>query len=140
MSHLRFELLDHTGDLMVRLWGDDPADLLRSGGIALFHVIAGSAPIRVSETREVRARGGDLEEILIAWMNRLLLLHAIEGLLLARFEPAPPERGEVRGLVHGEPIDPSRHTGLREVKGVTYHGVRVEHESGRLTARVVLDL
>jgi SHS2 domain-containing protein len=136
----RFQILDHTGDLMVRLWGDDPADLLRSAGVALFSVIAGGAPIRPRIARRVAVRGADLEEILVGWMNRLLLLHAVERLLLSRFEPGLPAAGEVRATVRGEVFDASRHVLLREVKGATYHNVRVEPDGARLTARVVLDL
>lgn len=136
----RFRFLDHTGDLAIRLWGDDPADLLRSGGIALFRVIAGDVPIHEVHTRRVTARGADLEELLVGWMNRLLLLYSVDGLLLSRFDPSPPRSGRVQGIVKGESHDPRQHGALREVKAVTYHGLQVERQAGRLTATVVLDL
>ncbi len=140
MGSDRFQLLDHTGDLAIRLWGDDPADLLRSGGIALFHLIQGDSPVRATHARRVTVSGADLEELLVGWMNRLLLLHAIDGLLLCHFEPSPPDPGRVQGTVEGEPYDPRQHRILREIKAVTYHGVHVERQAGRLTAQVVLDV
>jgi SHS2 domain-containing protein len=140
LSPDRFRLIDHTADVAVVLWGKDPADLLRSGGIALFHLIAGGSPIREVETRHVSARGADLEEILVGWMNRLLLLHEVDGLVLSRFEPSEPTAGGVDGLVAGEPFDAARHRILREVKAVTYHGVKVERDGVGLTARLILDI
>lgn len=140
MPRPRFRLVDHTGDLAVRLWGDDPADLLRSGGLALFHLIAGEARVRPRRSVPVQVGGADLEELLVAWMNRLLLLHHLEHVLFCRFDLEAPAADRVRGRAHGEEIDAARHGGLREIKAVTYHGVRVERDAGRWTARVVLDV
>jgi SHS2 domain-containing protein len=136
----RFEIVEHTGDLAVRLWGQDPADLLRSGGIALFYLIAGGSPVRESVRRQVEARGADLEEMLVGWMNRLLQLHVLDRLLLSRFDPEPPSGGSVHGVVAGETIVPGRHRIHREIKGVTYHDVAVERRGDRWTARVILDV
>jgi SHS2 domain-containing protein len=140
LSPDRFRLLDHTADVAVVLWGKDPADLLRSGGMALFHLIAGDSPIREVETRHASACGADLEELLVGWMNRLLLFHEIDGLVLSRFDLSEPNAGRVDGLVAGEPFDATRHRILREVKAVTYHGVSVERHGEGLTARLILDI
>jgi SHS2 domain-containing protein len=140
MTKPRFRLVGHTGDLAVRLWGEDPPDLLRSGGLALFHVLAGDSPVRDRESHTLEVQGTDLEELLVGWMNRLLLQFHLEDILLCRFEPRFTAAGSVRGSVGGERIDPARHYLVREVKAVTYHGVRVEREGRWWTARVVLDL
>ena len=140
MSPERFRFVDHTGDLAVRLWGDDPADLLRSGGIALFHLIAPAAPVRPLRDVAVEARGADLEELLVCWMNRLLLAHELEQMLFCGFDVPAPGGGRVQGRARGEPVDPRRHGELREVKAVTYHDVAIERDGQRWTARVVLDV
>jgi SHS2 domain-containing protein len=140
MTKPRFRTVGHTGDMALRLWGRDPADLLRSGGLALFHVLAAGSPICDRESRALEVEGADLEELLVGWMNRLLLLFHLEDLLLCRFDPGAPVAGRVRGSVGGEALDASRHHLVREVKAVTYHGVQVEREGKWWTARVVLDL
>jgi protein archease len=140
MSPTRFRLVGHTGDLAVRLWGSDPADLLRSAGAALSYLLAGDSPIEPHERRRVEVEGADLEEVLVGWMNRLLLLHQIEDLLLCRFEPEAPRQGGVGGWVWGETFDPRHHSHGREIKAVTYHGLHISRAGRWWTARVVMDL
>jgi len=137
----RFRIVDHTGDLAVRLWGNDPPDLLRSAGLALTRILAPEARVRASRSYPITAGGADLAEILIGWMNRLLLVHHLQQALFCEFDVGPVSGGTVVGTAHGEPIDRERHGTLIEIKAATYHDVRIRRDDrGRWTTRVVLDV
>ena len=46
----------------------------------------------------------------------------------------------LRAEFRGEPIDPSRHELLADVKAVTLHGLCVEHATSGWQAQVTLDI
>ncbi len=90
--------------------------------------------------REVRAEGEDLEELLVAFLGELLYLHDAEGLLFRRARVLEGPDRQVRAEVLGEPFDPGRHRIERQIKAVTYHGLRVQKTRGAWRATVILDI
>ena len=46
----------------------------------------------------------------------------------------------LKAVIHGEPIDPTRHVLDHEVKAVTYHGVRIVRDEEGYLAEVILDI
>jgi SHS2 domain-containing protein len=59
--------------------------------------------------------------------------------LFIEFKVEVSETG-LRGEAVGEPWDPSKHRLEHEVKAVTYHGLRVEHDGGEWLAEIILDI
>ena len=51
------------------------------------------------------------------------------------------KEGEVvKGTLHGEAIDPARHTLHSEIKAITYHGMKIVREHGLWRTTVVVDV
>ena len=40
-----YEIMDHTADLRIRVFGADPADLFTNAAMALFDLIVGPCPV-----------------------------------------------------------------------------------------------
>ena len=86
------------------------------------------------------ASGGDAAELVVAFLNELLVLEETEGFLgreiHARSIGAPPTA--VVASVSGERFDPARHARRKEVKAITLHGLVFDPGRGR--ARVIVDI
>jgi SHS2 domain-containing protein len=135
------EELSHTADVGFRLAADAPSCLFRLAAEGLRRVLGHEAAPDVLEEEAIRLERPDTERLLVAW---LLTLH--EGGERRGAVPAPisleldreasgAARLDARVAWHRRATDP-----VREIKGVTYHGLEVREREGRWEATVVLDL
>jgi len=141
----RWEFLDHTADVGVVGYGETPAEAFASAGVGLFDLMIDLSRVQATAGRRIEVAGDDLPDLLVAWLNELLYLFEVEGLVFARFEVELKDAG--RRLVatgYGERFDPSRHEVKLGVKAATYHQAAVElvagDPAGRWQARAILDV
>jgi SHS2 domain-containing protein len=80
-----YDLFDHTGDVGVRVWADDLKGLFCEAAKALFDIITDLEQVEMNLERIVAVEGMGREELLVAWLNELLYLHDVEGLLFLDF-------------------------------------------------------
>lgn len=132
--------IQHTADTGLEVWGQTLAELLREASKGMLSVVADTAGIESRLTRTVRASGASPEELLVNWLSELNFLHQTHGELYAAFDLAPVHCCRAVGKVRGEKIDPRRHRLYTEVKGVTYHGLRVTQGPDGWYATVILDV
>ncbi len=141
----QWELIDHTADVGLVGYGRTPAEAFASAGAGLFDLMVGVAGVRETTSRRIEVAGLDPADLLVAWLNELLYVFEVDGLVFARFDVELHDGN--RRLVatgHGERFDPSRHAVRLGVKAATYHQAAVEPADGdpdrRWRARVILDV
>jgi SHS2 domain-containing protein len=138
-----FRFLEHTADLAVEIAAPTVEELFTEAAAALTACLVDGAAVASQEERRVTLRATDLDRLLVAWLGEALAACDIDGWLVGRAE-ATIERAEagyvLRGSLWGEPADASRHPLQVLIKGVSYHGLRVESEAGGWRARVVFDI
>ncbi len=137
---MAYQLLDHTGDLGIRVWADDLEGLLCEAARALFDIITDIEQVEVHLEREADVEGGDREELMVAWLNELLYLHEVEGLLFRDFAVTEISEGRLKGVARGERFQEGRHVIKTSVKAVTYHQLEVKEEDGRWQAQMIFDV
>jgi len=139
-----FRQIEHTADLAIEAEAPDLPGLFDRAAAGMFSLMAEGAPARARDEHRVEAEGGDLPELLVAFLRELAWLHAERGFLYAgaRFERLEPETAPARlvARVAGEVADPARHAIVREIKAVTYHALAVEPRGDGWFARVVFDV
>jgi len=129
--------VEHTADLALEIWARSEEGVLEEGLRALVAILTDGAKISPNARREVQLEALDPEDRLVRWLNEVLYLATVEGFLAceARIQLTP--RG-VRAVLAGEAESGSRLQA--EIKSVTYHGLALSRQDGRLTARVVFDV
>jgi SHS2 domain-containing protein len=135
-----YELFDHTADIGLRVVADDLDGLFRDAADGFFSLIVEEIPDREPVERlhfEVEAERD--EHLLVDWLNELLYVFDSRGLLLDRFEVSVAN-GKLEADAVGRPLDAARDRVLREVKAVTYHGLRLERTERGWLAEVILDI
>ena len=135
-----FRLIDHTGDMGFEVSGTDAADLFGRAGWVLLSLLADLSTVKEGSGFEIEAEGHDLEELLVSFLGEILYLHDAKDLVFRRVEVLSGPDKTVKAALYGEEFDPERHTILRQIKAVTYHGISVKETGGRWAARVILDI
>jgi len=136
----RFEILDHTADIGLIVYGEDLKTLFENAGEAFFHLITDLRGVRQKEERQVELKGESLERLMVDWLSELLYLHDVESLLFKEFKVEVVGEGGLRAKVKGEPFQEGVHVIKTGVKAVTHHQIQVKREDGGWRAQVILDL
>lgn len=155
------EELEHTADVGIRVEASSVEQLFHRAAAGTVRLVQGdpgerpgggpdapenddgrgpatrSVEIRLPEEGGVDGSAAGFERLLTHWLREVLYLLEVERFLYAgatfdRLEPRHLE-ATVRGNDSAPP-------GVREIKGVTYHGLAVRRAGDQWTARVVFDL
>jgi SHS2 domain-containing protein len=136
----RFEILDHTADIGIVVYGEDLKALFENAGEAFFHLITDLRMVRRRIERQVSIGGESLDRLMVDWLSELLYLHEVENLLFKGFEVDSVGQEGLKATVKGEPFQEGVHVIKTEVKAVTYHQIEVRQEKRGWRAQVILDL
>ncbi len=136
----RFEILDHTADIGLIIYGEDLKVLFENAGEAFFHLITDLKRVRPREERRIELKGESLERLMVDWLNELLYLHEVENLLFKTFWVEAVSEEGLKARVRGEGFEAGRHVIKTGVKAVTHHQIQVKKEDGGWRAQVIVDL
>jgi len=136
----RFEILDHTADIGLVIYGENLKALFGNAGEAFFHLITDLRKVRRRIERRINIGGESLDRLMVDWLSQLLYLHDVENLLFKGFKVESVGKDGLKAIVKGEPFREGIHVIKTEVKAVTYHQIEVRQENGRWRAQIILDL
>jgi SHS2 domain-containing protein len=136
----RFEILDHTADIGLIVYGENLRVLYENAGEAFFHIITDLRKVRRRVEKRIDIKGESLDRLMVDWLSELLYLHDVESLLFKGFKVDSVGEGGLKAIVKGEPFQEGVHVIKTEVKAVTYHQIEVRQENGRWRAQIILDL
>jgi SHS2 domain-containing protein len=136
----RFEILDHTADIGVIVYGEDLKALFENAGKAFFHLITDLRKVRRRIERKIVIEGESLDRLMVDWLSELLYLHDVENLLFKEFKVESVGEDGLKAIAKGEPFQERVHVIKTEVKAVTYHQIDVRQQKGHWRAQVIFDL
>jgi SHS2 domain-containing protein len=136
----RFEVLDHTADIGIIVYGEDLKTLFENAGEAFFHLITDMKRVRRRVRRRVEIGKEGLERLMVDWLSELLYLHDVENLLFKAFKVESVGENGLKAIVKGEPFQEGVHVIKAELKAVTYHRIEVRKENGNWRAQIIFDL
>lgn len=133
-------LLAHTADMGIAARAPDRLGLFAEMAHGLVVLMFGRTTLRPQRAVEIRLDGGDVEELLVAWLNEILYRFEVDGLVPADFTVHTLSEHHLEATVRGEDYQPQRHPVQRQVKAVTHHQVRLEQTSEGWVGQVYVDL
>lgn len=137
MRRPRHRLVEHTGELELRLEAPDFGSLLEEAARALADVMAedaAGAPTAPPERVELTA--ADREALLVDWINELVYRADVHKRVYAEVRVEHAEPGRLQATLRGrEPSSPKT-----AVKAATWHRLRVADTPSGVEATVVLDV
>lgn len=133
----RIEIVEHRGEVRLRLHAATPGGLAAVAGRALAELEVGQeSPGGATEWRDLQVSGRDFEAVLVNWLNELIYLAEAERWVAVEFRVVAVTETGLAMRVRGVRVD----TAPSAVKAATFHGLRVERAPGGVTADIVLDV
>ena len=115
----RFEVIDHTADVGIAAYGADLKEAYANAAYGLFSLMVDLEGVGDDSCYQVEVTADDQSELLVAWLNELIYLFEVEGVLFKRLEISGMVGKRLRAMCYGERIDPRRHRIKVGVKAAT---------------------
>lgn len=130
-------LLEHTGEVVLRIRARDWGDFLAEAGRALGKLELGSADGRPTGSwKRLEVTAPDREALLVEWLNELLFHAESERWIPTEFEVVTASPTQAVFRARGVEVEET--PGF--VKAATYHGLAVREIDGILEGDVLLDV
>lgn len=136
----RYELLDHTADIGIIAYGPTKESAFEACAEAMFDLITPVSDISEKTRFDIEVDAEDLESLLVTWLNELLYVFEVKGLIFKRFEVVLIGNEQLISHGYGEKFDPKKHTLQREIKAVTYNLLKIENQGNQWCIQVVFDI
>lgn len=135
----RYQLLDHTADIRLRIFGRTLRELFQNAAFALTDILTDARKIRAlksTPTFALMAEGNDL--LLVALMKKILYLFDTKRFLTRRLVIKNLSDKILVATLKGEGL--KKQPIKTEIKAVTYHKLKVQKKRGGWQAEVILDV
>jgi len=124
------EYLEHMTDAYVRVYGKDLDQSFEYSAIGLVNIMYNIEKIERKQRVLITAEGTDLENLLFDWLEKILLLMLIDKIVLSEFHVTishiqKNKKFILNGYGYGEMIDLNKHEFKVEVKGITFHEMKI---------------
>jgi len=136
----RYEFIEHTADVGVKVWGTTLIELFENASYAMFSIISDLDSVGETISRSVEVSAPNCEELLVEWLRELLYISTVKDIIFKRFKIDELSETRLIALCYGEPMNPDRHELRTEVKTVTYHQLYVRQLSRGWEAQIVFDI
>ncbi len=136
----RYQLLDHTGDLKVEIYGNDLAELFTNAAFMVFDVMLNLSKFEETTVRTVELRSPELSELFLDWLRELLFLFATQGFVTKRVVKMEINPVWCRAELSGGEYQPERQGLKIEIKTPTYHQYLIEKNELGYKATVIFDV
>jgi SHS2 domain-containing protein len=131
---------DHTGDLGLEVWAPGAARLYALAAEVLMALVADAHGAAPELEREVRITADDAADLLVHWLNTVLLESELAKAVWTLAEVRVLTPTTLEATLRGVRRDPARLTFLREVKAVSHHALELDLTEPACRCRLVLDL
>ncbi|WP_297417620.1 archease [Thermococcus sp.] len=138
-----WEHYEHTADIGIRGYGSTLEEAFEAVALALFDVMVDVRKVDPKECREVEAEGEDLMALLYNFLEELLVIHDVEGLVFGDVRIEIEKSGDgykIKARACGELLS-EKQGPKEEVKAITYHEMEIKQlPDGRWMAQLVPDI
>lgn len=138
-----YKYLDHVTDAYIEAYGESMEEAFSFAAIGTINVMFELNDIQPKSKFEFEVEGHDYSELLFNWLDRIILLIAIDNKVASNFNLKISKlnsKYQMTGYAMTESIDISKHGYKTEIKGITYHEMEILQERGLNKVRFILDL
>ena len=137
MTKLPFEIVDHTADWALRVYGRTLADLFihAAQGMASL-MVADPDAIAQHKTLQIELGAYDAESLLVDWLTELAFWAEAEGMIGRAFVVTAISSSQLTATVHGgKAAELQKH-----IKAVTFHNLEIIETADGLEVTIVFDV
>jgi SHS2 domain-containing protein len=140
-----YEIVDHTADWALRVWGQDLADLLLQAALGMNRLMIGDENWTATEDlqaasltvhRDLEIDTFDPETLLVDWLTELAYFAEMEQLIFPHISLSNVSPTHLNATIQGS-IVPEL---VKHIKAVTYHNLEITETKAGLEATIVFDV
>jgi SHS2 domain-containing protein len=136
MTNERFEDVEHTADVAIRVRGRDLAELFANAAYGMAHQITDVGDIELTTERPVDLEADDVEMLMVDWLSELLYVGEQEDVVFVAFDMERVTHHALKAVARGGPI--IKHHG--HIKAVTFSELDVKDTDEGYETVVVFDV
>jgi len=143
VSEGSYRFLEHISDAYIAASGRNLEEAFAAAALAMSDILTDPAKVRPLKSVAVEVVADDLEALLYKWLERLLVMFEVDGMIFSKhgIKIEMHDGGYVlRANVEGEKFDPAIHPAEVAIKAVTYHGMKITRGMGVSEVRVLFDI
>ncbi len=135
-----YEIIDHTADIGIKVKGSDLGELFKNAALAVFQISSRRQYTKDKKRTVISLKQEALspEELFVNWLNELLSLSAVKGLIFHDIKVKNIDPNHIEALCVASSIE--NYKVNIEIKAATYHQLKIEHKQDYWQAEVILDV
>ncbi len=143
-TRMKFEFLEHTGDIKFKAYGKNLDDLFENSVLAISSVFSRGKKINDKKKREIKIRGKDYESLLYKFLGEIIYLFDADSFIVSKAKVkltdkyVKGEENTLTAILYGD--DTKNYKDLDAVKSPTYAEMYVKKEGKNFVCQVVLDV
>ncbi|MDD5194220.1 MAG: archease [Candidatus Omnitrophica bacterium] len=139
---MKYEFINHTADVAVRVYGKTLQELFVNAAEAFFSLVADIRPFKEKE-HNVTLEGETIEDLLVNWLNELISLFFSDNFFPALCNVSISQSGKenkLSAILLGKNFTPTKENIKTEIKAATYHNLKIEKEAQGYKAEIIFDV
>ncbi len=129
-------------DAYIEVQGDTLEQAFEFAAKALVDTMVSLSTVVPASEEQIGVEGHDLESLLYNWLETIMLKLLVDRRALSDFRVSITKHNDMyalKAIVRGERFDVEKHQYKVEIKGVTYHLMKIE-QNKTVMMRFLLDL
>jgi SHS2 domain-containing protein len=136
----KYELIDHTADFGIRVFGFNSRELFSNAAWALFDRLTEMEAISGNDSCKITVFGDDWPDLMVNWLREVLYLWNGKERLVKSVEILSLSEKKLSAKIYFDAYTPNRHIIKTEIKAVTYHQVYVKSGPFGWEAGIIFDI
>ncbi len=136
----KYNLIDHTADFRIHVFGSDPKELFANAAWAMFDIITEIDQLKGLDSCNIEVSGNDWPDLMVNWLREVLYLWNGRELLVKSFHIISLSENNLSVRVNFDPFNSDRHIIKTEIKAVTYHQIQVNSSPSGWEAKIIFDV
>ena len=132
----RFEEVEHTADIAIRVWGRDLAELFANAAYGMARQLVDPDDVKLTVEQLVQLEAYDEETLLVSWLGELLYLGEREGCVFTNFDVLAIAPTRLRAVARGGPA--TEHG--QHIKAVTFNDLEILRTGDGYETTIVFDV
>jgi SHS2 domain-containing protein len=135
-----YELIEHTADIGIKIKAKDLKGLFQKAGLALFKISSERTSKKDKQKRKISIiqKADNLDELFINWLNELLSLSAVKGIIFERFKFNKLNESHLDVVAFGSDVEDYKVN--TEIKAATYHRLVLRKTGSGWQAEIFFDV
>ncbi len=136
----RVEVIEHTADVALRVYGSDLTSLFEAALGGLYELIGEIVVGDEAERYTIRLEAGNVDDLFHDWLAEGLYWFEVRQIVFEEVKFGSLGERSLTAEVVGRKVDIEKSQLHSEVKAVTYHDLAIRRENEELVVTVVFDL